>query len=148
VEQILRALFVYTFLLVLFRLLGKRSLGQITTFDLVLLVIVSETTQGALVGEDSSVTTMVLLVVTLVGVDLLLSVVKPVLPNVEKWIEGVPLVILERGVPLEERMRKARVDLADILTAAREKQGLRALEEIEYAVLERNGSISIIPRQS
>jgi uncharacterized membrane protein YcaP (DUF421 family) len=148
VEQILRALFVYAFLLVLFRLMGKRSLGQITSFDLVLLVIISETTQGALVGEDASVTTMVLLVVTLVGVDLLLSLVKPVLPNVEKWIEGVPLVILERGVPLEDRMRKARVDMADILTAAREKQGLRALEEIEYAVLERNGNISIIPRQS
>ncbi|MEH1834145.1 MAG: YetF domain-containing protein [Nostoc sp.] len=68
-------------------------------------------------------------------------------PQVEKFLDGVPLVIVEEGRPLKDRMAKARVDEDDILTAARQLQGLERMDQIKYAVLERSGGISIIPNQ-
>jgi uncharacterized membrane protein YcaP (DUF421 family) len=80
-----------------------------------------------------------------VMVDIGLSFVKARLPAVEKWLEGVPLVIVEHGQPLIERLQKSRVDISDVLTAARKLHGLERMEQIKYAVLERSGDISIIP---
>ena len=145
-ESVLRPTFVYLFVLVLLRLTGRRTLAQITTFDFVLLLIIAETTQQALVGEDASVTGAFLLIVVLVGTDILLSLVKRWLPRVDRLLEGQPLVILRDGVPLRSRMHMERVDEEDILSAAREAQGIDRLEDIERAVLERNGGISIVPR--
>lgn len=68
-------------------------------------------------------------------------------PQLEKLVEGVPLVIVENGKPLKERMHKARVDESHILVAARTLQGLERMDQIKYAVLERSGGISIIPKQ-
>ncbi len=68
-------------------------------------------------------------------------------PQVEKLLDGVPLVIVEDGRPLKERMAKSRVDEDDVLTAACKLQGLERMEQIKYAVLERSGGISIIPKQ-
>jgi uncharacterized membrane protein YcaP (DUF421 family) len=145
-DGILRGVAVYIFLLLIFRLAGKRSLAQITTFDFVLLLIISETTQQALLGDDFSITRAFLLIVTLMILDIGLSLWKQRSPQLEKIVDGVPLVILEEGQPLKERMDKARVDEEDILTAARELQGLERLDQIKYAVLERSGGISIIPK--
>jgi uncharacterized membrane protein YcaP (DUF421 family) len=146
-DSIVRGLVVYGFLIVLFRIAGKRTLQQLTTFDLVLLLIISEATQQALLDDDNSMTNGFLVVITLVGLDILLSLVKQRWGAVEKALDGTPMIILEDGRPLEERMDKARVDISDILTAARERLGLERLEQIKYAVLERGGGISIIPRE-
>lgn len=80
--------------------------------------------------------------------DIALSLWKQRSPQVEKFLDGVPLVIVEEGRPLKDRMAKARVDEDDVLTAARELQGLERMDQIKYAVLERSGGISIIPKQS
>jgi hypothetical protein len=93
-----------------------------TTFDFVLLLIIAETTQQALVGDDASVTGAFLLIVVLVGTDILLSLVKRWLPRVDQLLEGQPLVILRNGVPLRARMHVERIDEEDILSAAREQQ--------------------------
>ncbi|WP_027891226.1 DUF421 domain-containing protein [Calidithermus chliarophilus] len=146
-DSVIQALAVYGFLLVLFRLAGKRSLAQITTFDFVLLLIISESIQNALVGQDYSLTHAALLVMTLVGVDIGLSLLKQRSPRIERLLDDVPLIILENGKPLKDRMNKARVDEEDILSAARELQGLERLDQIKYAVLERSGGITIIPKQ-
>jgi uncharacterized membrane protein YcaP (DUF421 family) len=134
------------FLLLIFRISGKRSLRNATTFDFVLLLIVAETTQQALVGDDSSITGAFLLIVVLVGLDVSLSLVKRWSPRIDRLLEGQPLVILRNGVPLRRRMHIERVDEEDILSAARETRGLDSLEQIKRAVLERNGAISIVPR--
>jgi uncharacterized membrane protein YcaP (DUF421 family) len=147
VNAVLRALVMYAFLLVVFRVSGKRSLAEITTFDFLLLLILSETTQQAMVGNDHSMTNAFLLIITWVGIDILLSVVKQKSPRVEKWMEGVPVVIVEDGRPLYDRMQAQRVDEDDILTAARKLQGLERMEQIKYAVLERSGGISVIPKE-
>jgi uncharacterized membrane protein YcaP (DUF421 family) len=144
-DAILRGLIIYVFLLVIFRLSGKRTMAEMTTFDFVVLLIISETVQNALIRQDGSITTAVLLVVTLAGADILLAWLKQRVPAIEKLVDSVPLVIVENGVPLMDRMDKARVDLDDILSAARERRGLERLEQIKYAVLERDGNISIIP---
>jgi uncharacterized membrane protein YcaP (DUF421 family) len=146
-DLVIRGLAVYLFLLLIFRVSGKRSLRNATTFDFVLLLIIAETTQQALVGEDASVTGAFLLIVVLVGTDILLSLVKRWLPRVDRLLEGQPLVILRDGVPLRSRMHIERVDEEDILSAARETRGIDRLEDIERAILERSGGISIVPRR-
>ena len=146
-DLVIRGIAVYLFLLLIFRVSGKRSLRNATTFDFVLLLIVAETTQQALVGDDASVTGAFLLIVVLVGTDILLSLVKRWSPRLDRLIEGQPLVILRNGVPLRERMHVERVDEEDILTAARDGHGLERLDEIKCAILERNGAISIVPRR-
>jgi uncharacterized membrane protein YcaP (DUF421 family) len=130
VEAVLRGLAIYLTLLVIFRLTGKRSLGQITTFDFVLLLVISEAVQNGMVGQSYSITTALVLVLTLVGVDLGLSLLKERSVRFQKWIEGLPLILVDEG---------------DILGAAREAHGLERLDQIKYAVLERNGGISVIP---
>jgi uncharacterized membrane protein YcaP (DUF421 family) len=147
-ESVLRAASVYGLLLVLFRITGKRSLGQITNFDFILLLIISEAIQNAMVGTSHSVTNALVLVVTLVVIDIGLNYVKSRVPRVEQWLEGAPLVIVEHGRPLPDRLESSRVDVSDVLRAARCAHGLERMEQIKYAVLERNGEISIIPRPS
>lgn len=147
-NPVVRGLAVYLFVYVVFRILGKRSLSEITTFDFVLLVIISEATTDALIGEDYSLVACFIMVCTLVGIDYLFSVIK----NKSKWFqvvsEGAPLIIVEHGKPLTKRMKKSRVDEEDVLEAARETHGLERMSQIKYAVLERDGKISIIPEQN
>jgi uncharacterized membrane protein YcaP (DUF421 family) len=144
-ESLIRGAAVYGLLLVVFRLTGKRSLGQMTTFDFILLLIISESIQNSMVGEGYSLMNGLMLVLTLVGIDIALSLIKLRMPWTEKWLEGVPVVIVEHGRPLHDRMRKSRVDENDVLTAARKLHGLERMDQIKYAVLERSGDISIIP---
>jgi len=125
--------------------MGKRSLSDTTTFDFILLLIISEVTQQALVGEDNSITAAFILIVTLVSLDLSLSFLKDKFKPFGKFIEGTPLVVVDKGKPLKQRMKKSRVDNEDIMEAARLNFGLERMEQIKYAVLEKDGSISIIP---
>jgi uncharacterized membrane protein YcaP (DUF421 family) len=144
-ESVLRATAVYVFLLVLFRLSGKRTLAQVTTFDFVLLLIISEATQQALVDGDNSMTNAFLLVATLVALNILFSEIKQRFKAAERVLDGLPLLLVEHGNLLHDPMAKERIDEDDVLDAAREHHGLERLEQIKYAVLERNGKISIIP---
>lgn len=145
-DPILRAGAIYLALLLIFRISGKRTLAQITTFDFVLLLVVGEATQQAMLGDDFSVTNGILVVAALVGIDIAMSFVKEKVPWFDKAADSLPVVIFKDGNPLTERMRKARVDEDDILAAGRATQGLERLDQIKYAVLEQGGTISIIPR--
>src|SRR6187200_3589167 len=147
-NPVLKGFIVYVFILVIFRFMGKKSLSETTTFDLVLLLIISETTSNALTGNDYSLITCLLLVCTLTGTDFLLGKVKLRFPHVDKIIDGVPLILVENGKLLDKRMKKAGVDTDDILEAARMTQGLEKLRDIKYAVLEKDGTISIIPNRT
>jgi uncharacterized membrane protein YcaP (DUF421 family) len=144
-DAVLRAAAVYIFLLVVFRIAGERTMASMTTFDFVLLLIIAEATQQALIGDDFSLTKMMLVIVTLIGIDIGISLLKDRSRLFHKVIEGVPLIIVEDGRVLDDRMRRARIDLEDVLQAARERQGLERVDQIKYAVLERTGEISIIP---
>ena len=147
-DAVLRAAAIYIVLLLLFRLAGKRTLAEITPFDFVLLLIIGEATQQGLLGDDFSVTNALLVVTTLLIIDIGLSLAKGRFPGFARATEGLPLILVEDGVVFEDRMKRARVDEGDVLEAARQLRGLTTLEEVRLAVLERTGSISIIPRAS
>lgn len=144
-NPVFRGLIIYLFLLIVFRIMGKRSLKETTTFDLVLLLIISEVTQQALVGDDYSLTTSMLLICTLMGADLVFTLLKSSSPFFGKVTEGIPLLIVNNGKPLKKRMNKTKVDEEDVMQAARLNFGLEKMEEIKYAVLEKDGTITIIP---
>lgn len=146
-DAVLRGVSIYVALLVIMRLSGRRTLGQMNAFDFVLLLIIGECTQQALLGEDFSITNSIILILTLVMMDIGLAFVKARLPRLDKALDGVPTVLVEDGEPLYDRMKMARVDEADILENARLKQGLASMREIRFAVLERTGDISIIPKR-
>jgi uncharacterized membrane protein YcaP (DUF421 family) len=144
-NPVLRGIAIYLFLLLWLRVMGKRSLAESTTFDFVLLLIISEVTQQALVGEDYSLTGSFILIITLIGVDLIFSFLKDKFQLFGKVTEGVPLIIAENGKLLHGRMHKVKVNEEDILEAARFAHGLENVNQIKYAILEKDGSISIVP---
>lgn len=144
-NPVFRGIIVYVFLMVLFRMMGKKTLNEATTFDLVLLLIISEVTQQGLVGDDFSITTAAILITTLMGLDLILSLLKQSSTSFDRILEGAPLIIVDHGKPLAKRMHKTQVDEEDIMQSARTTCGLEKMEEIKFAVLEKDGSISIIP---
>ncbi len=145
-ESVIRGVLVYFFLLLIFRFAGRRTLSEMTAFDLILVMIVSETTQQAMVDSDGSMTNAAILIITLVCTNIGLSLLKLHVPFLEKWLDGRPFVIVENGRCFTDRMASARVDEGDIMEAARELQGLERLDQIKYAVLERGGKITVIPK--
>lgn len=146
-ESILRAAGVYFALCLLFRLAGKRTLAQFTPFDAILLLIISETVQSALIGEDHSITNATIMVMTLVGIDVVLSYLKVYFKKADEILDGKPVVLMDsQGLRLDA-MNAERVDVEDILSAARCHRGLTRLDEIEVAILEQNGQISIVPHR-
>ncbi|HLU72271.1 MAG TPA: YetF domain-containing protein [Nonomuraea sp.] len=143
-DAVLRAAAIYVALLVIFRISGKRTLAQVTTFDFALLLIISEATQQALLGEDFSITVALLVIVTLVALDRLADFLGWRFPRVGTALDGTPVVLIERGRMLEDRMRLHHLDAEQVLQEARSSQGVRSLDEIDYAILERSGVISVI----
>jgi uncharacterized membrane protein YcaP (DUF421 family) len=145
-ESVIRPLIVYLVLYVLFRLAGKRTLASITAFDFVLLLIVAESVQEALIGEDQSMTNAFLVVLTLVAIDIGLSLLNARSPRLKKVMDDVPLILIEDGKVLKDRMLKSRVEETEILHAARQSLGLERMDQIKYAILETSGGISIVPK--
>jgi uncharacterized membrane protein YcaP (DUF421 family) len=147
-ESVIRGGIVYLFLLLVFRIAGKRTLSETTNFDLVLLLIISETTQQAMVDEDHSLMNGALLILTLVAANIGLSLFKQWVPAAERWLEGAPLVVARDGKLLHDRMDRERIDEEDLLEAARLEQGVESLAQVKLAVLERDGKVSIVPNQA
>ncbi len=145
-DEVLRAVGIYATLLVIFRITGKRTLAETTPFDLVLLLIFSEALQNALIDDDNSVTAAITVILTLVVVNIAMSELREHSSRAERVLEGVPIVIMEDGKLLVDRMEHTRVDVGDILAAARQTQGIEHLEDVRLAVLERSGAISIVPK--
>ena len=146
-DTVLRTIAVYLFLLLVFRISGKRSLSQITTFDFILLLIISEATQQALVGNDFSITNTCVVVASLVVLDAVFSWIEGRSPVFRRVVGGLPVVVVEHGRLLEDRAKREGVTLTEILAEGRDKHGLERLEQYKYAILERHGGISVIPQE-
>ncbi|MFK3661104.1 DUF421 domain-containing protein [Scandinavium sp. NPDC088450] len=146
-DMILRAVAIYLILVVVFKIAGRRALLQMTSFDLILLLIISEATQQGLLGNDFSVTGAALCIITLIVMDMLFGKLKKYLPGAEEMIDGTAVVLVENGVLLRGKMKMADISEEDIMASARSNQGLTKLAEIKFAILETNGHISIIPQK-
>jgi uncharacterized membrane protein YcaP (DUF421 family) len=144
-DTIVRSLIIYFVLWGLLRLSGRRTLGKMTSFDLVLLLVIGGVTQRALLGQDYSVTNALLVIVTLVLTDVALSLLQREFPPLSKLFNGEPMIVVEEGRPLPARLKHARLTAEQVLEAGRRIHGLERMDEIKYAILEASGEISIIP---
>ncbi|WP_298720498.1 YetF domain-containing protein [uncultured Ferrovibrio sp.] len=146
-DIVLRAAAMYIFLLVVFRIAGRRTFSQMTSFDFVLLLVIGEATQQALLGDDFSVTNALIIIVSLIAIDIVFSLAKNRFPKLDRMVEGVPMIVVENGRVLKQRLERARISEDDVLEAARELWGLETLAQVKYAVLEANGHITVIPKE-
>ena len=144
-DSVLRAAAIYLVLMVLFKIAGRRSLAELTTFDLVLLMVIGEATQQALLGDDFSLTNALLVIATLITIDIGLSLIKQRSRWFSRLLDGGPTIVVDNGQLLHERLKRARLDEGDILEAARSAQGIVEIRQIKFAILERNGKLSVIP---
>jgi uncharacterized membrane protein YcaP (DUF421 family) len=144
---ILRTVAIYGFLLLVFRLAGKRTVAQLTSFDFIVLLIIGDATQQALIGDDYTLTTAAIAVSCLILVDVALGWLKSRWPSMDRVVDGVPLIIVFKGRILKDRMDREGLDIEDILEAAREQEGLESIDQVDFAVLERHGGVSIIPKR-
>ena len=135
-DSVIRGLAIYVVLLVATRLTGRRTLAQMTPFDLVLLLIIAETTQQALLGDDFSIVNAAVLILTLFASDVVLAWIKSRSRRAQSLLDGHPTVLISNGQIDREAMTRARVSVEDVLAAARETQGLKSLLDIDAAVLE------------
>jgi uncharacterized membrane protein YcaP (DUF421 family) len=146
VEIVLRAAVVFVFLWLVTRAVGRSTLGELSTFELLMYVTMGDLVQQAVTQQDYSVTGGVLAVGTFALLTLSLSWLQWRFPRVRPVVTGRPLVVFQDGRPVEASMRTQRLALADLLVAARE-QGILHTADIEYAVLEADGRISFFTRQ-
>ncbi|HLP67201.1 MAG TPA: DUF421 domain-containing protein [Rhizobium sp.] len=145
-DSVIRGFAIYFVLLIAIRFSGRRTIAQMTAFDFVLLLIIAETTQQAMLGEDFSIVNAATLILTLFGIDIALSYVKRWLPKVAIMVDGTPTVLVRDGEVDTNALRWARLDEEDLLAAGRQ-QGITSLDQIRFAILEASGGISVIPKK-
>ena len=144
-EIILRTFVVYVTVLVLLRAAGKRELGQMTPFDLVVILVIANAVQNAMTGGDNSLTGGIIAAATLTFVNIGVSRWGSSVPFVRRLVVSEPTLLLQDGKPITENLERERVDIGELEMAARE-HGIAELSQVAAAVLEEDGSISIIPK--
>lgn len=145
-EMILRAALVYAGIFVLFRFTGKKQLGEMSPLDFVLLLIISESVNGGLLGDDKSVPGALISVTTLLVMSALMDRAAFRWRKAEKWTEGEPQVLVRDGRVVETVRRREKITHSEIESALRD-HGIEKLEEVKFAVLETNGHISFIKNE-
>ena len=146
-EIVARTLMIYLVVLIGLRLSGKREVGQMTIFDLVLLLLIANSVQNALIGGDTSLLGGLVAVTTLLIFNTILARLRLRLPILRKLIEGSPTLLVLHGEVLEAHMRKEGIDQESLEAALRE-HGIQDLGKVEMVVLEIDGSISVVPASS
>jgi uncharacterized membrane protein YcaP (DUF421 family) len=144
---VLRACLVYFILLLLIRASGKRTMGQFTPFDMLLVVLLGNAVQNALLGQDTSVGGGLLLATTLLALNWLVGLVSARSAKMEALVEGVPVLLARDGKVYKDVLRRELISRADFDKAMREA-GVEDLEDIRMAVLETNGHITLVTRTS
>jgi uncharacterized membrane protein YcaP (DUF421 family) len=145
-ESVIRALCTYFFLLLVFRIAGKRSLAEMSSFELVILLIISETTQEAMIDSDPSMTNAGIAIITLIAAGIGMTVLKERWPRFQTFVAGRPVLLIENGEIMHERLKEARIGVDEIMVSARSNHGLERISDIKHAILEAGGGISIVPR--
>ena len=145
-DIVLRAVVAFLFVFLLTRIVGRRELGSLEPFDLILLVMIGDLVQQGVTQNDFSVTGMLLAGGTIAVLVVLVSYGNFKLPWLRPVLEGEPVVVVQDGEPVKRNLDRNRITLGELLAAARQ-EGLPSLEQVQWAVLETNGSISFIQRQ-
>jgi uncharacterized membrane protein YcaP (DUF421 family) len=146
-QIVARTLLVYAGVLVGLRMMGKRELGQMTVFDLVVIILIANAVQNAMVGADVSVQGGLLAAAVLLVINRAVAALRIHSGVWGRLIEGTPTVLVQDGQFLEPALRKESLERRQVLTAMRE-HGIESIEQVRLAVLETDGSISIVPRDA
>ncbi len=144
-EFVVRALIVFMFLLVFLRLTGKRQIGQLAPFDLVLLLLLSNAVQNSMNGGDNSLVGGLISAASLLFMNLFLGYLVTKSKKAEFLIEGHPLVLIHNGKCFQKVLDEQNISREDLDRAIRES-GLNAIYEVKLAILETNGAISVIAK--
>jgi uncharacterized membrane protein YcaP (DUF421 family) len=147
VEIVIRALVIFCFLWLITRAVGRSTLGELSTFQLLLYVTMGDIVQQAVTQQDYSVTAGMLGVSTFALLTVAISWTQWRIPQVRPLTSGRPVLVWRDGEPVEEAMREERLSVADLLVAARE-EGIRSTRDIEFAVLEADGRLSFFTHES
>jgi uncharacterized membrane protein YcaP (DUF421 family) len=142
-ELVVRGIVVYAFLLAILRLTGKRQVGQLAPFDLVLLLVLSNAVQNSMNAGDNSLVGGLISAATLVGLNYLVGVATFRSRKLEAIIEGRPQVLIHNGKLFEDVMARAQLTRHELHAALRQA-GCTCVEEVRSAILENNGSISVV----
>ena len=145
-EFVLRGIIIYVFLIVLLRLTGKRQVGQLAPFDLVLLLVLSNAVQNAMNGGDNSVIGGMISAVTLIGLNWIVGVLTYRSKKLEALVEGRPDVLIHDGKLFGKTLEHAKLSRHELMSALREA-GCANVEDVRAALLENDGSISVIPKK-
>lgn len=145
-EKIVRCVIVYAFLLVVFRVMGKRQLGQMTAFDLIVLLIISELVQNAMVGDDSSLTGGLISVTTLLLLNAGVAWVTYRYKAAERVVEHAPTILVRHGKVLWDNVRREHMTPAEFRSALR-RNGVVSLRQVRFVLLEEDGHLSVIPKR-
>jgi len=144
-EFVLRGLLVYGFLLVMLRLTGKRQVGQLATFDLVLLLVLSNAVQNSMNAGDNTVAAGFILVATLLAANGLMSWLTWRSKRAEILLEGRPQILIHHGVADAAMLASERITHHELMAAVRQA-GLSDLTQVHVAILETNGRINVIAK--
>ena len=144
-DLVIRGIVVYLGLFVLLRFIGKKHVGELSPFDLVVLLVISETVDGSLIGDDHSLTGGLISAATLVVVVQLVGYFTWRFKTVEKFVDGLPRILVRHGHVCDDTLHGEQVTRSELLEALR-REGLSSLTNVRFAVLETDGSITIAKR--
>lgn len=143
-EKVFRSVIIYVFFLLVFRLMGKRQVGQLTPFDLVLLLIISNVVQNAAIGNDNSLGGGLIGAVAILLLNVLFVEATYRSRRLRHLLEPYPTILIHDGRVLEAHLHRERITRDDLKAALR-RSGVVEPSEVRFAVLEANGGISVIP---
>jgi uncharacterized membrane protein YcaP (DUF421 family) len=144
-EIVARTALVYAALLVGLRLAGKRELGQMTPFDLVVILLIANAVQNAMVGSDVSVTGGLIAAAVLIAANMAVSQARERVPWLQRAVEGTPTLLIDNGAFIAQHLARERLEEEDVMMALRE-HGFSDVDDVQTAILEVDGSISVIPK--
>jgi len=137
---------VYVFLILAIRLFGKKEFSQLSVFDIVFILLISNAVQNSMIAADFTFWGGVTSAVTLFVVNFIIKNVVYKIPKISEWVQGHPIMLIYDGKLLPENMKKAKVSIAELEEATRE-HGVDSIENVYIAVLELDGSISIVAEE-
>jgi uncharacterized membrane protein YcaP (DUF421 family) len=144
-DIVLRATFLYAFIVFVMRVIGRRELSSMTPFDLILLIVLGDAIQQGLTQDDYSVTGAVLAVATIAALQVATSYMSFRWSPARRLFEGDPLVVIERGKLVDHNLRRERMTEDEVAEEMRQQQ-IASVDEVEWGILESNGSISFIKK--
>jgi uncharacterized membrane protein YcaP (DUF421 family) len=146
VDKVLRAAAVYFFLLIAMRLTGKRQLGQMSSFDVVVLLMISNIVQNAMIGNDNSVTGGLIGATTILALNYGIARLTTTNKGFGRLIEGAPTLLVHNGKVIEEHLRRELITRDELMAALR-RQGILTIDEVRVAFLEDTGAITAVKRE-